>query len=148
MKNIVIIDGSEYSLESYNEIFRDEDVNLTKFMHPRIDEYVELFNTNRVKPDLIIIGIVFGGSSEEGYQLLKKLQAIDNLKEIPVIVCSKLINDSSFGKQVQARCRKFNNVVAMYGKIPSTPSVENSRKVFNAYKRLNYVLNQCPVTFE
>ncbi len=84
---IMVINDTQEILEMFRAILEDEgyEVILYSFAILDMTEY------ERVKPDLIILDLVFGGE-KSGWQMLQKLKMNRSTATIPVIVCTAATN--------------------------------------------------------
>ena len=84
---IMVINDTQEILEMFRAILEEEgyEVILYSFAILDMDEY------ERVKPDLIILDLVFGGE-KSGWQMLQKLKMNRSTATIPVIVCTAATN--------------------------------------------------------
>ena len=126
-KRIVIFEDSTDALKRFSERLKNSGVELLMYKSPRIDDSIKT-RLKEFKPQLIVIDLVLGGSREDGYQLLKDIKEVNNLKSIPIVVCSKLINPSPNGQKEKKMCLSIPGVVAAYGKIPNYPSPKELTK--------------------
>lgn len=126
-KRIVIFDDSVDALKRFRKKFEGVKVEIQDFRTPFLDEDIHR-KLVKFKPQLIIVDLILGGFKEDGYGLIEELQKIDDLKDIPIIVCSKLINDSDLGLAEKEECRKHPGVREAYSKFPDYPSAEEFLK--------------------
>ncbi len=63
-----------------------------------------------------------GRSKEDGYGLIKQIRQIPELQHVPIVVCSKMINDSDAGMAEAKRAEDTDGVVAAYAKAPHYPT--------------------------
>lgn len=73
------------------------------------------------RPQLMIVDLVLGMSRDDGIDLIKRLRRIGELKDVPIVVCSKLINDTSLGEEVRRKVLTLPGVVAALPKSPHYP---------------------------
>jgi PleD family two-component response regulator len=126
-KRIVIFDDSVDALKRFEKKFEGVKVEIQTFRTPFVDEDV-LRKLIKFKPQLIVVDLILEGFKEDGYGLIKDLQEIEDVKDIPIIVCSKLINPSDLGLAEKEECLKLPGVVAAYPKFPGYPSAEEFLK--------------------
>lgn len=88
MKNIIIIDDLPSAKKMYKKIFRGK-ANIGFLVEAEFKNIEK--KLKEVSPDLIVLDLAFGVNKDEGLRLLKKLKKDNDLKKIPVIVCSKYI---------------------------------------------------------
>ncbi len=101
-KRIVIFDDSRDALQRFAERLQGAVVELRMYRHPVLDASIRM-DLSAFQPHLIVVDLLMGGSREEGYNLIKELHEVEALKDIPIVVCSKFINDSDLGRA----CFKF-----------------------------------------
>jgi len=84
---ILVINDTQEILDMFRAILEDEgyEVILYSFAILDMNEY------EQVKPDLIILDLVFGGE-KSGWQMLQKLKMNRSTATIPVIVCTAATN--------------------------------------------------------
>lgn len=84
---IMVINDTQEILEMFRAILEEEgyEVILYSFAILDMGEY------ERVKPDLIILDLVFG-SEKSGWQMLQKLKMNRSTATIPVIICTAATN--------------------------------------------------------
>lgn len=82
-KRILVVNDTEEILQIFEDILRPEgyDVVLYSYAINDMDEIV------RIKPDLVILDIVFG-QEKTGWQMLQKMKMTRATAMIPVIVCT------------------------------------------------------------
>lgn len=76
------------------------------------------------KPDLIIVDLVIAQARDDGYAIVKKISRIPQLRAVPVIVCSKLINETPLGREETEKVLRLPGVKAALGKSPRYPDQE------------------------
>lgn len=115
---IAIFDDAESSLASYREAFGKgaRNVNLHLVNDPMFPDHVAR-KLGDFEPDLIIVDLVMGRSRDDGYGLLRKLQAHSRFENIPKIIRSKLIGGSDAGQAEKARAERLPNVIAVMPKL-------------------------------
>ena len=84
---IMVINDTQEILDMFRAVLEDEgyEVILYSFAILDMTEY------ERVKPDLVILDLVFG-SEKSGWQMLQKLKMNRSTATIPVIVCTAATN--------------------------------------------------------
>ena len=84
---IMVINDTQEILDMFRAILEEEgyEVILYSFAILDMTEY------ERVKPDLIILDLVFGGE-KSGWQMLQKLKMNRSTATIPIIVCTAATN--------------------------------------------------------
>jgi DNA-binding response OmpR family regulator len=84
---IMVINDTQEILDMFRAILEDEgyEVILYSFAILDMTEY------ERVKPDLIILDLVFG-SEKSGWQMLQKLKMNRTTATIPIILCTAATN--------------------------------------------------------
>lgn len=119
--HIVIFEDSKDALIRFSENLKNSNIKLKMYRQPIIDQSLkdDLISFN---PDLIVIDLVLEGSREDGYQLIKDIQEDKKLTDVPIVVCSKFINESPRGLKEKEVCLNMPGVVAAFGKIPNFPS--------------------------
>lgn len=85
--SIMVINDTQEILEMFRAILEEEgyEVILYSFAILDMDEY------ERVKPDLIILDLVFG-SEKSGWQMMQKLKMNRPTANIPIILCTAATN--------------------------------------------------------
>ena len=53
----------------------------------------------KFSPDLIVTDLLIGQTREDGYKLLKDINRVAETEQVPIVVCSKLINNSPPGQK-------------------------------------------------
>ncbi len=122
-KRIVIFDDSREALKRFVERLQGTAVELRMYRRPKLDDSIREA-LQKFQPQLIVVGLLMGESREDGYKLIKQLHEVDTLKDVPIVVCSKLINDSDLGRKEKERSLSTPGLVAAYGKIPNFPPAE------------------------
>ena len=69
---------------------------------PFFDDEIEA-EISEFKPNLIILDLLLVEDKESGFRVLRKIKESDSLREVPVMVCSKYVDDTETGKEL---CRK------------------------------------------
>ena len=123
----VFFDDSKEAGMRFKKQMKIENIDVKLFFDPYLDEAV-ITKLQQFKPDLIIVDLVIGESKTEGYQLIEHLQGIENIKDVPIVVCSKLINDSLIGKSEKESMLNTPGVVAAFSKFPDFPSADKFLK--------------------
>jgi CheY-like chemotaxis protein len=124
---ISFIDDSRETLTQFLEgLPRDTIVEVqaidAEFFNPAVAAALARF-----QPDLIILDLLLKEDMESGFRVLRKLKTSDNLKGIPVVVCSKYISDTEKGRETAARAVSLGAIAAL-SKIPF-PSFEHFAKL-------------------
>ncbi len=76
-----------------------------------VEEEIKEYN-----PNLVIVDLLFHTSREDGIGLIKRIRRVSNLRDVPIVVLSKLINHSPSGESVRKLCLDLG--VVPYGKFP------------------------------
>jgi CheY-like chemotaxis protein len=124
---IAIFDDSVEALKRFEKKFEGLPVEIIKFRSPFLDENIQR-QLIEFAPNLIVADLIFGGFKEDGYQLLRNLREIELLKKVPIIICSKLINNSALGEKEKEDSLSTPGVVAAFAKFPDYPSAEEFLK--------------------
>lgn len=122
LKKIVIFDDSKDALERFEEKMKGDDVKLLKFRSSTIEEPM----SQKIKdfnPQLFMVDLLIGDSKINGYQLIRVLNS-GEFKGIPIVVCSKFINETDAGKREKEECLSLPGVVAAFSKFPNFPEKE------------------------
>lgn len=121
---IVLFDDSDAAAEEFGKLCSEADtpVELRRFPDPNIDASVEEVLV-AFRPHLFVVDLLLGSSQNDGMKVIRRLQQIPSLEKVPIVVCSKFINNSDVGKAMQRECLDMPGVVAAYGKIPSYPDI-------------------------
>ena len=84
---IMVINDTQEILEMFRAILEEEGYEVILYSYAILDmgEY------ERVKPDLIILDLVFG-SEKSGWQMLQKLKMNRSTATIPIIICTAATN--------------------------------------------------------
>lgn len=117
---IVLFDDSTDAHFRFIGRMKNLNILLKTFMRPNLGK-LEWNQIIDFKPNLIIIDLLFRGDITEGFGLIKKIHNLKDLKKIPLIVCSKYINESHSGKILKEKVISMPGVVAAFGKIPDYP---------------------------
>ena len=126
---IAIFDDSTDALRRYAEVFADTDCELltlkSSVVTPDIrDGLVAL------QPNLIIVDLVMGESRSDGYRLIRQIQGVPFKNGLPpIVVCSKLITESTMGQAERAQALNEPGVKAAFGKFPDLPRAVEFLKV-------------------
>src|SRR5215467_13539402 len=81
--------GSEYMLQV---------IACDPFFDNEIETEIVSFN-----PDLIVLDLLLLEDIRSGFSVLRRIKASLKLNKIPVIVCSKYINDTEHGRQLRTK---------------------------------------------
>ena len=122
LKKIVIFDDSKETLERFEEKMKGDDVKLLKFRSSTIEEPMSQ-KIKDFKPQLFLVDLLIGDSKVNGYQLIRVLKS-GEFKGIPIVVCSKYINETESGKREKEECLSLPGVVAAFRKFPDLPEKE------------------------
>jgi hypothetical protein len=124
IKRVVVFDDSRDALIQFATILRDRDCELQLYRRPVIDDDLEkiliAFN-----PHLVVVDLVLGETREDGYKLIKQITSVPQLKDIPIVVCSKLITESAMGKAQAEYVKESLGVREAFGKAPEFPSADS-----------------------
>ncbi|EFH90793.1 response regulator [Ktedonobacter racemifer] len=87
-KKILVVNDTQSILEMFRELLEPEgyEVVLSSFPIQNIKE------VEQIKPDLIILDIVFG-NQKSGWQMLQLLKMYPPTSKTPIIVCSAAISE-------------------------------------------------------
>jgi CheY-like chemotaxis protein len=86
-KRVLVVNDTQEILELFADVLGDMGFEVVVMSYaPR-----ELERVREVKPDLIILDLIFGERELLGWQLLQKLKLDPGLDQVPVIVCSAAI---------------------------------------------------------
>jgi PleD family two-component response regulator len=122
-KRIVIFDDSKGALRRFVQRFEGINVEMQMYSRPKLDDSIRQ-NLEKLDPELIVVGLMMGESLEDGYYLIKELHEFEPLREVPIVVASKYINDTAFGRKEKEKCLKTPGVVAAYSKFPNFPPAQ------------------------
>jgi len=84
---IMVINDTQEILEMFRAILEEEGYEVILYSFAILD----MAEYERVKPDLIILDLVFGGE-KSGWQMLQKLKMNRSTATIPTIVCTAATN--------------------------------------------------------
>lgn len=86
-KKILVINDTQYILEMFRELLEYEgyEVVLSALPMQNVKE------VEQIKPDLIILDIIFGGDKKSGWQMLQLLRMYPPTSKISIIVCSAAV---------------------------------------------------------
>ena len=85
---ILVVNDTQEILDLFRDLLEDAGYEVALLSYaPR-----ELAEVQRIKPDLIILDLIFG-SEQLGMQLLDKLKLKRETSTIPVIICSAATNE-------------------------------------------------------
>ena len=127
---VVVLDDSREALELYEELFKDAPVRLKTFRRSELDhEFLQALV--KFQPQLFIVDLLLGESRYAGYALIDQIHTAEGLEDVPIVVCSKLINDSLPAQSEKRRCSKLPGVLAALAKFPELPDA----KVFLHFAR-------------
>jgi hypothetical protein len=70
------------------------------------------------QPPLMVVDLVLGQSRDDGFDLIMRLRRIHELDRVPIVVCSKLINDTALGQEMRRKATGLRGVVAALSKTP------------------------------
>ena len=112
----MIEDSRETMIKFLHSLPRDENVEvqaivIAPFFDNKIEQAIDEFD-----PDLIILDLLLTRDEESGFRVLRRLKESALLKDIPVVVCSKLISRGSDDKNRQRA--ELYNPAAVLPKIP------------------------------
>lgn len=125
---IILFEDSDDALKRFEKTMELTKYVIKRFVTPRINEKRKKEIQN-FKPQLILLDLaLLGNSKEESYMLLQKIYELKMFENVPIIIISKFINESSTGLREKERCLNIPGVVAAYGKIPDYPSAEELLK--------------------
>ena len=90
-KRVLVVNDTQEILELFEDLLTEMgfEVRLMSFA-PR-----ELERVREVRPDLILLDLVFGQREVLGWQLLQKIKMDSSLDRIPVIVCTAAVREVS-----------------------------------------------------
>lgn len=117
---VAIFDDSADFAYRFEAQFQAEGAECLLFFDPLLDQSVEHELVN-FRPDLIVTDACFGESREEGIRLIRCFQRIASLRTVPIIVITKLINDSPMGKAFAVEISRFPGVIAALPKYHCPP---------------------------
>lgn len=80
---ILVVNDTQEILELFEEILGPEGYEVIPYSFAITD----MPEIERIKPDLIILDLIFG-SEKSGWQMLQKLKMVPSTANIPVIVCT------------------------------------------------------------
>jgi CheY-like chemotaxis protein len=84
-KHVLVVNDTEEIIELFREIIEGMGHRMSALSFAPDD----LGDVTRVKPDLVILDLVFNTSTEgQGWQLLQKLRMSKDTEGVPVILCS------------------------------------------------------------
>jgi putative two-component system response regulator len=89
-KKIIIVDDDEISLATA-ELYLQNDYEIHKIKSG--SEFFDYLTNNEYIPDLILLDILMPDMT--GWDILKKIRAISNLKSVPVVFITSLDNNES-----------------------------------------------------
>ena len=119
LKKIVIFDDSKDALKRFKEKMKGDDVAILEFRSSSLEEAM----SQKIKdfnPQLFMVDLLIGDSKVNGYQLIRVLNS-GEFKGIPIVVCSKFINETDAGKREKEECLSLPGVVAAFCKFPDFP---------------------------
>lgn len=107
-----------------SEVFSDvSSFNLRFFVRPDLAPE-DLQQLTEFSPDLFIVDLVMGSSRNDGYSVLRQLRTDPRLKDIPIVVCSKLINEMAAGLKQRQEVLALGAKAAL-PKFPRYPSSQD-----------------------
>lgn len=112
---VVLFDDSNTAKEEFEDLRAEAGtpIELLWLSRPRIDTSVqeELLS---FRPDLFVVDLNMGSSDVDGQAIIRRLQKIPGLREVPIVVCSKIFNERN--KDLQKAYLAMSGVVAVFGK--------------------------------
>ncbi len=126
-KRIVIFDDSRQALERFKDKMKKSNVEILSFRNSQWDETLSK-KIQEFKPQLFVVDLLLGESKEDGYKLIKDIGKARLFQNIPIVVCSKLINETEKGKREKEECLGAPGVVAAFSKFPDFPPAEEILK--------------------
>lgn len=127
---VVLFDDCETAKEEFEDLWAEVGtrIQLLWLPRPRIDMSVqqELLS---FRPDLFVIDLMMGRSDRDGLDIIRRLQNIPELREVPIVVCSKFVNSSTQGQQLEAECSALPGVARVYGKLNGRQMVSDLAKI-------------------
>jgi len=128
INKIVIFEDSQEAIDRFKSKFEFANVEIISFRNPLLnDEIIE--KISKFSPHLIVVDLILGGFKDDGYNIISELQGNKIFRLIPIIVCSKLINDSDIGKKEKRECMELSGVKAAFSKFPDYPDAEEFLKI-------------------
>jgi DNA-binding response OmpR family regulator len=88
-QRIMVINDTQEILELFDDLLTEEGFEVVLYSFGIRD----LSEVQRVRPDLIILDLVFGGE-DVGWQMLQKLKMSRSTAKIPVIVCTAAVKSA------------------------------------------------------
>ncbi len=85
---ILVVNDTKEILELFQELLEPEGYEVFLYSFAPHD----LAEVQRVKPDLVILDLIFG-SEKLGWQLLDKMHMTRETSSIPVVVCTAAVNE-------------------------------------------------------
>lgn len=86
-KRALVVNDTQEILELFADLLGDMGLEVVVMSYaPR-----ELERIRQIKPDLVILDLIFGERELLGWQLLQKLKMDPTLDDVPVIVCSAAV---------------------------------------------------------
>ena len=117
---IVIFDDSKEALERFDNIMKQSKAEILQFRSNKLNELI-IKKIQKFKPQLFVVDLLLGESKVDGYNLIKQINRSE-FKDIPIVVCSKLIGETVAGESEREQCRSMPGVVAAFSKFPNFPS--------------------------
>lgn len=113
---IVIIDDSEDAIRLIKSKLGEGAATYLPITYTVLDEdicrKIAAFN-----PDLLLTDLVLENDREEGIRLVREIHKNPVLSRIPLVIISKLINDSPLGEKLRLECLQFPGVDGAFGKL-------------------------------
>ena len=119
---IAIFDDSEDALGCYVELLKKHSAHILAYKRPHLDPPL-LTELEAFQPQLIIVDLLMDQDQNEGYRLMREIHKVDFLQDVPLVVCSNLINNSLWGRKERQRCVAAG-ATEVFGKIESFPEPE------------------------
>ena len=116
-KKVVLFEDNESDIEQFKEAAQKKGIKVLAIRTPGQGKELRehLKKIEKIEPELIVVDLGFYGSNLRGYKILEGIASNSNLREIPIIVWSMYINETSQGNAVKKKLvkgigPKFKNI--------------------------------------
>lgn len=93
---IAIFDDADEAIGRFRRQFEGRAAQIEPFRSPVINQKI-LDDLMKLRPQLIVVDLMMGDSRQDGLDVIKQLQRVPDMSDVPIIVCSKFINDTEPG---------------------------------------------------